>query len=70
MKKYNSTFRQKEEYLSSLTVDLQELKAKHDNRALSDLVKNSKTDVRIYEDEGELVQKIYPIYQNRNNKQH
>ena len=63
VRKYNSIYKQKEEYLSSLNQDLKKLQNQYNNKYLYDITRNINTENRIYEDEGELVQKIYPIYQ-------
>ena len=44
-------------------LDLVQLKKTYHNEALDDLCKNVSEETRIFESEGELIQKIYPIYQ-------
>ncbi len=67
IKSYNDVLEQKQHYQSELVgkgVKIQELKRNYHNKDLYDLVKNTNEEVRIFEDEGELLEKVYQIYQD------
>ncbi len=69
---YNDVIEQKQAYLRDLNAKdpnfLQNLKKEHYNVTLDDMVQNAEEDERIFEDEGELLQKIYQIYQEPRSK--
>ncbi|MBS1680429.1 MAG: ATP-binding cassette domain-containing protein [Bacteroidetes bacterium] len=67
---------EREKLMTSLTDDeakkvaIEKLKAKYQNEAVTTMVENTQNPVRIVEWEGELVQKIYPIYFNEHRPEH
>ncbi len=74
--RYQNALQEKEKLMAHLTdgeekrVAFEMLKMKYQNNAVSNLVENKRDIKRVVEWDGELVQKIYPIYFNEHRPNH
>lgn len=70
IQRYNKADQEKDKKISSLTTtaagekDFEEYKSSYQNEAIAELVRNTAETNRIIEKDGELVQKIFPIYKD------